>query len=194
MITTHTQLLNALAEKYGLQNYLEIGVQSKSQNYNKIICPNKTGIDPAVIEPGIHRMTSDGYFKSIFNNMPPPVFDLVFIDGDHTKEQVKRDFENTLKYLSDHGYIVVHDVLPENEAGTIVPRQTKQWWGDVYKWAMGIKNYNGISYITYNIDNGCMVVKREAGNAGVAVPINADWNTYLLIGKVLMNVQDEVTI
>lgn len=194
MITTHTQLLNALAEKYGLKNYLEIGVQSKSQNYNKIICLNKTGVDPTVTEPGIKQMTSDDYFAAIANNNPKPVFDLIFIDGLHHADQVKKDFENSLQYLSDAGYIVIHDVLPENEAGTKVPRETRQWWGDVYKWAMGIKNYDGIGFVTFNIDNGCMVIWKEPGKPGVKVPVKADWQTYLSIGRVLMNVTDEVSI
>lgn len=194
MITNHTELLNALAKKYNLQTYLEIGVQSKSQNYNKIICQIKTGVDPVVVEQGIHRMTSDDYFAAIGNNNPKPVFDLVFIDGHHTKEQVKRDFDNTLKYLNDTGFIVIHDVLPENEDGTIVPRQTKQWWGDVYKWGMEVKNYDGIGFVTFNIDNGCMVIWKEPGKPGVKVPVKSDWQTYLSIGRVSMNVTDEVTI
>lgn len=194
MITTHTQLLNALAEKYGLNNYLEIGVQSKSQNYNKIICPNKTGVDPAVTEPGIKQMTSDDYFAAIANNDPKPVFDLIFIDGLHHADQVKKDFENSLKYLSDTGYIVIHDVLPENEAGTKVPRETKQWWGDVYKWAMGIREYDGIEFVTYNIDNGCMVINKKPTLPGFKLNLIFDWSLYVAEGRTLMNVTDEVII
>lgn len=196
MITTHTQLLNALAEKYGLKNYLEIGVQSKSQNYNKIICLNKTGVDPAVTEPGIHRMTSDDYFAAIANNNPKPVFDLIFIDGLHHADQVKKDFENSLKYLSGTGYIVIHDVLPENEAGTKVPRETRQWWGDVYKWAMSVGDYLNINFKTFDIDNGCMVVWKQHGFTGTGKGLfeTYDWESYKRIGRSLMNVTDEVII
>lgn len=194
MITTHTQLLNALAEKYGLKNYLEIGVQSKSQNYNKIICLNKTGVDPTVTEPGIKQMTSDDYFAAIANNNPKPVFDLIFIDGLHHADQVKKDFENSLKYLSGTGYIVIHDVLPENEAGTKVPRETRQWWGDVYKWAMGIASYP-VSYKTFNIDNGCMIVWKDKKQTVLVNHVfPKSWESYKDIGHKLMNVTDAVEI
>ena len=139
-------------------------------------------------------MTSDEYFAAIENNNPPPSFDLIFIDGLHHADQVKRDFENSLKYLSDTGYIVIHDVLPENEAGTIVPRETKQWWGDVYKWAMCIKNYDGIRYVTFSIDNGCMLVWKDNNAKAVNVPISPTWLLYKSIGKVLLNVTDAVEI
>lgn len=43
-------------------------------------------------------------------------FDGIFIDGDHSYEQVKRDTENALKCCSSGGVIVWHDVY--NEAGT----------------------------------------------------------------------------
>ena len=194
MIRNHTELLNAMASKYSLNNYLEIGVQSKSQNYNKIICPNKTGVDPAVVEPGIARMTSDAYFNLVENNNPLPSFDLIFIDGDHTKEQVKRDFENSLRFLSDTGFIVIHDVLPENEAGTIVPRETKQWWGDVYKWAMTIKTYSNTRVKTFNIDNGCMLVWKECHDEWAVIDRQINWENYLEQRKFWMNVTDAVEI
>lgn len=43
-------------------------------------------------------------------------FDGIFIDGDHSYEQVKKDTENALKCCSSGGIIVWHDVY--NEAGT----------------------------------------------------------------------------
>lgn len=190
MITHHTQLLNALALKYGLNKYLEIGVQNKANNYNKIICENKTGVDPAVNDSEIRGMTSDEYFAAV-NDVK---FDLIFIDGLHHADQVKRDFENSLRCLSDNGFIVIHDVLPENEAGTIVPRETKVWWGDVYKFAMTIKNYDNIGFVTFNIDNGCMLVWHEPGRTGVKVPINPDWETYKSIGSVILNVTHTIEI
>ncbi len=197
MITNHTELLNALAEKYSLNNYLEIGVNNPHNNFYKIKCRNKTGVDPQSSGNGVRSMTSDDYFAAIENNDPKPVFDLIFIDGLHHYDQVKRDFENSLRYLSDTGYIVIHDVLPENEEGTRVPRETKQWWGDVYKWAMNISSYNGIDYITFNIDNGCMLVWKDADmqdDSPVELPYPMNWHTYKEYGSALLNVTDAVEI
>ena len=94
----------------------------------------------------------------------------------------------------DNGFIVIHDVLPENEQGTKVPRETKQWWGDVYKWAMQLPNYDGIRYITYNIDNRCCVVQKLSNHIGKGTTVIPNWKSYLDMGKELMNVQDEVII
>jgi len=197
MITNHTQLLNALIEKYNLKSYLEIGVQNVYNNYDKIKCVIKYGVDPNVTvsdlnnsaHNGIHIMTSDEYFNEDYIN----IYDLIFIDGLHHADQVKRDFENSLRCLSDNGFIVIHDVLPENEAGTVVPRETKQWWGDVYKWAMNMNIYE-VDFVTYNIDNGCMVIKKNKGKINYNGIVNADWKIYTEYGYKLMNVTDTVEI
>lgn len=197
-ITTHTQLLNALIEKYSLKSYLEIGVQNPANNFDKVKCERKVGVDPTVEGIHVYKMASDDFFEYIKPN--PFIFDIVFIDGLHHADQVKRDFENSLRCLSDNGFIVIHDVLPENEEGTIVPRQTKQWWGDVYKWAMTIASYPGIEFITYNIDNGCMVVKKNelkkagTGFLGECFSDITNYPMYKIHGRTLMNVIDEVTI
>jgi predicted O-methyltransferase YrrM len=158
-------------------------------------CDDKTGVDPDVSGfMDIHDMGSDDYFHIYGDNA---TFELIFIDGFHHADQVKRDFENSLRCLSDNGFIVIHDVLPENEEGTIVPRQTRQWWGDVYKWAMNIGQYANIGYKTFNIDNGCMMVWKSDGasnDSSKDLSINYDWNLYTTLGRSLMNVTNEVTI
>ncbi len=219
-ITHHTQLLQALIDKYGLKSYLEIGVQDPANNFDKIKCEHKVGVDPELnylIEPGLvceektdrfevgdymnyyelQGMTSDVFF----NTEPKPrrSFDLIFIDGLHHADQVKRDFENSLRCLSDNGFIVIHDVLPENEEGTIVPRQTKMWWGDVYKFAMSMVDYR-LEFRTYNIDNGCMVVqKNPIGWNGtefrdLPAPIEPTWENFNLHKQRLLRITDAVEI
>ncbi len=198
MITTHTELLNALIEKYNLKSYLEIGINNPANNFDRIRCESKTGVDPEMAGPVsisegsyISTKTSDQFFTA-----PRGPYDLIFIDGLHHADQVKRDFNNSLRCLSDNGFIVIHDVLPENEDGTLVPRQTKKWWGDVYKWAMSIGDYKGISFKTFNIDEGCMLVWKSGANNdhGKNLSITYNWNLYSTLGRILMNVTDEVII
>jgi predicted O-methyltransferase YrrM len=191
MITNHTQLLNALIEKYNLKSYLEIGVNNPANNFDKVKCDVKVGVDPAVEANNVFKITSDKYFSTVIDLK---LFNLIFIDGLHHSDQVKRDFENSLRCLSGNGFIVIHDVLPENEQGTKVPRETKQWWGDVYKWAMSLPNYDGIRYITYNIDNGCCLVQKLSNHRGKGTTVIPNWQSYLDMGKELMNVTDEVNI
>jgi hypothetical protein len=192
-ITNHTEILNALIEKHNLKSYLEIGVQNRANNFNKIGLPwrEKFCIDPDPNAKADFVGTSDEYFKELNNK-----WDIVFIDGLHECQQVKRDFENSLKCLNDGGYILIHDVLPQNEVGTRVPRETLVWWGDVYKFAMSIRNhYSDIGFVTYNIDNGCMVVWKELNKTYTTwneAPFN--WETYQKYGRILLNVVDEVII
>ena len=201
MITHHTQLLNALIEKYDLKSYLEIGVQTPEQNFYKINCGFKVGVDPCLPNSqerfNLIPDTSDMFFTKLNTEWIkrwPQTFDLIFIDGLHHADQVKRDFENSLRCLSDNGFILIHDVLPENEAGTMVPRVQRQWWGDVYKWAMNIGQYNGIAYKTFNIDNGCMLVWKDSKANGKFQSLPTTWEGYLDYGHKLMNVTNEVTI
>lgn len=157
----HTELLNYLAEKYKLLTYLEIGVQNPANNFDKIGCIGKVGVDPELTAKDVLKWTSDIYFAKHPGKL---TYSLIFIDGYHEEQQVKRDFENSLRCLNDGGFIVIHDTLPEDEPGTRVPRETKRWWGDVYKFAMKLGQYENIDFITFDFDNGCTVVwKSTAG-------------------------------
>ncbi len=192
MITHHTALLNALIEKYNLKSYLEIGVQNPANNFDLIKCEVKHGIDPDIKNDSrIFDGTSDEFFKYWHGER---TWHLVFIDGFHTKEQAKKDFENSLRCLNDNGFILIHDVLPENEAGTKVPRETKQWWGDVYKWAMRMSEYSGVNFKTFNIDNGCMLIWKDKTIIGRPMISEMNWKTYLHSGHDFMNVTNEVNI
>lgn len=167
---TRTDVLNHLARKHNLQRYLEIGVQDVRQNFENIVCTLKLGVDPNysyVSHEGndvVLMMTSDEFFEN-----PPhslafdwiSEFDLIFIDGLHTAEQVRKDFENSLKILSTHGFIVLHDCNPLKEEHTIVPRPTPtgHWNGDVYKFVSRISLNE--QYCTVDVDCGCGVWKND---------------------------------
>lgn len=163
---TRTDLLNHLAEKYNLQRYLEIGVQVPELNFDKIKCSIKIGVDPESSANATHQMTSDVFFYNFGNDYTDwhvDEFDLIFIDGLHTAEQVNKDFENALKILSPNGFIVLHDCNPLKEEHTIVPRPTERghWNGDVYRFAITIGRK---MKFTVDIDNGCMVVAPYSAN------------------------------
>jgi hypothetical protein len=179
---TRTDLLNHLATRYGLKRYLEIGVQNPQQNFDKILCEYKVGVDP---DPNAHAsfcMTSDEFFDAIDYSLKVN-YDLIFVDGLHTAEQVKKDFENALKILSPNGFIVLHDCNPEKEEHTIVPRPTKtgHWHGDVYKFAIAINNK-----ITVDIDCGCLVYHKNSHLIYNAAPFYS-WENFDKNRKQLLN-------
>ncbi len=201
----HTTLINHLIAKHNLKSYLEIGVQNPANNFYKINCNLKYGVDPEVYNIAfIEAKTSDDFFKNINsggcvvlniglkNETVLKGWDLIFIDGYHSADQVKKDFENSLKCLNDGGYVVIHDVLPENEKGSLVPRQEKRWWGDVYKFAMTLKHYDGIDFITYDFDEGCCVVWKDASKKAVKGKIKPTWENYIKHRKELLNIKNEL--
>lgn len=180
-----TDLLNHLAQKYNLKRYLEIGVQDPKQNYDKVICQHKQSVDPA--GNATYQMTSDAFFIYAGDKSEKNLFDLIFIDGLHTAEQVKKDFENSLRLLSPNGFIVLHDCNPEKEEHTIVPRPTARghWNGDVYRFAVMLTNRAFAIHPAYtvDIDNGMTVFSaKDAGyyladNEEIEIPI-MEWSNF----------------
>jgi hypothetical protein len=177
---TRTDLLNHLVEKYKLERYLEIGVQVPELNFDKIKCQYKIGVDPDPKSEPTHLMTSDEFFGGPAFECDGP-FDLIFIDGLHTAEQVKKDFENALKILSPNGFIVLHDCNPEKEEHTIVPRPSARghWNGDVWKFAAALYGYSEIDRWTVDIDNGCMIFRNNKDYTRVNFGISQmPWSTF----------------
>lgn len=105
---SRTALINHLARTYGLKSYLEIGVRRQSSNYSRIALADRVGVDPDPAAKADFVMPSDDYFEKHCNR----TFDLVFVDGLHTGDQVFRDIENSLKHLSPNGFVLSHDMNP----------------------------------------------------------------------------------
>lgn len=148
-------LINLLIEKYNFKSYLEIGYQD-GICYGNIKINEKNAVDPfpRKSEDSLLIMTSDDFFK--FNKKR---FDIIFIDGLHTYEQVKSDFDNSLKSLNEGGVIVLHDMNPSSEERAKSFNDGGQWNGDCFK--LSIDMFNGdydYEYQTINMDQGCMVV------------------------------------
>ena len=60
-------------------------------------------------------MTSNEYFQYITKYNPNILFDLIFIDGSKLEEQVDLDLQNSLKYLSNNGIILIKNCNPPNK-------------------------------------------------------------------------------
>jgi hypothetical protein len=102
-------------------NYLEIGVRNPNHNFNHIKADNKYSVDPGVEfkeNPVDFKMTSDVFFDNLNQEkilIPGIKFDVIFIDGLHLAEQVDKDIINSLHYIKDDGFIVLHDCNPPTE-------------------------------------------------------------------------------
>jgi hypothetical protein len=219
---TRTDLLNHLAVTFKLDRYLEIGVQNRSINFDRIQCYSKVGVD---IDPHANAdftLSSDNFFEllsmykvgesiqypkkspeeqSLSAHFPSNTniskdkitfhsqFDLIFIDGLHTAEQVRKDFLNAWRLLTVGGFIVLHDCNPEKEEHTIVPRPTERghWNGDVWRFAIAFTGYESLMRHTVDIDNGCMVMQKhreEFNSVGIS---DLPWHLFNKGRKRLLN-------
>jgi glycosyltransferase involved in cell wall biosynthesis len=176
-----SQIINQLTNKN--DKYLEIGVEY-GECFNEVHFTHKVGVDPdpkfTPINGELFKLTSDDYFTKynigdtssvdsddIIEELPVPVFDVIFIDGMHQAEYVLKDINNSLHVLSDNGVIFIDDILPFNyneqlkipikhyyENGIL--KYGENWTGDVWKVIYHIlKNYNNhikIFKYYYNID------------------------------------------
>ncbi len=146
-------IINEIISKKKFTSYLEIGCDD-NKCFDKINIDIKIGVDP--ISGGNLRITSDDFFR---NNKKK--FDLIFIDGLHTYEQVKKDIVNSLNSLSINGYILLHDCLPSRISHQAVPRYKGHWNGEVWKVIVEFRTKKEINIFTCLIDTGIAVVKKE---------------------------------
>lgn len=153
-----TNLINYIIKKQGYKSYLEIGIGT-GRNFKAIECEVKRGIDPEIPHTvNVYKCTSDVFFHDLFNtDHINGEFDLIFIDGLHHADQVRRDIINAWECLNDGGCLVLHDTNPDREEITHVPRDSKEWTGDVYK---AIHQIDGPPKFTLKDDHGVTVIRK----------------------------------
>jgi hypothetical protein len=117
-----SDIINELIKNINRESsYLEIGVRNPNDNFKKIHASKKISVDPGMEymeNPVDFKMTSDQFFSNVREGKilnKQIKFDVVFIDGLHKAEQVDRDIINSLEFLSDDGFIVLHDCNPPSE-------------------------------------------------------------------------------
>jgi len=143
----HPKLISKIVELTGCETYLELGVlQGKNIEGVRRYCRNCIGVDVedklVFRDFDFHKKTTDKFFET-FTGMA----DIIFIDADHSFEQVKKDFKNSLKHLNEHGIIILHDTDPFEEKYL-----ESTYCGDSYKMHDWIKSeYPELDLITLPI-------------------------------------------
>ena len=146
-------LIDYLIQRNKFENYLEIGCDD-DQLFSKVNIRNKIGVDP--VSGGNIRKKSDDFFSTNKDK-----FDLVFIDGLHIYEQVKKDILNSLKFLNENGMILVHDCLPDSLSKQAVPRYKMKWNGDVWKAIVDLRQREDLEIYTCEIDEGIGIITKK---------------------------------
>ena len=157
-------LIEYLINKYKFSDYLEIG-SDQDQLFSKVRIKNKTGVDP--INGGNIRKTSDNFFRENKNK-----FDIIFIDGLHTYNQVKKDILNSINCLKDDGIVLVHDCMPDSLSKQAVPRYRMSWNGDVWKAIVDLRQHENLEIYTCKIDQGIGVIKKKRNSSILKIEKN----------------------
>lgn len=167
------EIINYLIREYGYKNYLEIGVCNPKICFDHIVCDNKSGVDPGVEfaqNPVKYQMTSDEFFDKLKSNQldihPDTKWDLIFIDGLHISDQVKKDILNSVEHLSWNGLIILHDCNPPSiwyaREDYIQDGRTQPWNGTVWKAIYWLRTHrDDLDVCVLDTDWGVGVVRKS---------------------------------
>ncbi len=150
------KVINNLLNKTSEKKYLEIGCDL-NQVFNKVNAKYKIGVDP--LRGGNRRCTSDIFFKKNSEK-----FNVIFIDGLHEYNQIRKDVINSLKFLKNDGYIVIHDLIPRDWLEEHIPRLNSTWCGDVWKISFDLMKSKNIKFELLLIDFGLGIVRKKSSN------------------------------
>lgn len=155
------EVINKIIKKKRLSKYLEIGCD-QNKVFNAIRCQHKIGVDPK--SGGTIRETSDIFFLK--NNKK---FDIIFIDGLHTFDQIIKDFNNSFKCLNMNGYIIIHDLLPRTYLEEHVPRISNNWCGDIWKISFLLKKIKKHEFKILKTDFGIGIFKKKKKTINIQI-------------------------
>lgn len=144
-------LINLILKNYINPTYLEIGCASNSL-FDSLPIKEKTGVDP--LYGGNVRKTSDEFYALNKDN-----FDVIFIDGLHTYDQIVKDINNSLKVVNENGWIAIHDLLPLNWKEQHIPILHWDWTGDIWKVAFDLIKTKGLDFKIVSIDHGVGLIR-----------------------------------
>jgi hypothetical protein len=189
-------LINELMTKKKLTNYLEIGVFN-GRVFFRVKSTFKVAVDPSFAFDFARRLGKtlinpynlfNQYFEKksddFFAQDAPQLFanrkcDLSLIDGMHEYGFALRDVENTLKYLSDDGVIIMHDCNPvtKEEACTFEQWKAKsfkgQWNGDVWKTIMHLRTFReDINVFVLDCDQGLGIITKKKPETRLTYSMN----------------------
>ena len=152
-----TSIIQSLSSHLAAESYLEVGL-GDGAHFSQIPIARKCSVDPSAgrmpASTPTHQLTSDAFFAA-----NQETFDLIFIDGLHHAETVKRDITNALAVLRPGGVIVCHDMNPSTDEMQRVPREQVEWTGDCWRAWVGLRQERGdLQMFVIDTDYGVGVI------------------------------------
>ena len=103
-----------------------IGMDLYVHNRAKLKYFSKPKLRQSFFDGNSHSNNISEQVKSVLKG---ELIDLLFIDGDHTYNGVKQDFECYRPYIAQGGLVAFHDIIPDFK--TSKGTETDRWAGDV---------------------------------------------------------------
>ena len=178
-------IIQTLMKKRKLNNYLEIGVFN-GHIFFRIKSTFKVAVDPefrfdasrkagkTIVNPynlynQYYSKTSDAFFaEDAADVFADKEVEISLIDGMHEYAYALRDIENTVKYLSDNGVIVVHDCSPKNKESEVNFAEYEKrgftgiWNGDVWKAILHIRSIRkDLTAFVLDTDQGLGIITKD---------------------------------
>lgn len=178
--------------------YVEIGVRVPAHNFDKIKASKKYSVDPGVERqnnPVDFAVTSDEFFESLDSGeilSNDVKFDVIFIDGLHLAEQVDRDIQNSLRYLSDDGFIVMHDCNPPSEYHAresfeyLLSPAGPQWNGTTWKAFLKARTRTDVFSCCVDSDFGVGIISKKI-NFGEPTTVKNKFYEYSILKQYRKN-------
>lgn len=178
-------IIRALMKKRKLNNYLEIGVFNGhiffriKSNFKVAVDPEfrfdalrragKLLVNPYNIYNRYYEKTSDDFFRDDAPSLyQKKRIEISLIDGMHEYEYALRDIENTVKYLSGDGVIVVHDcnALTQESACSFAEWKARNftgtWNGDVWRTILHIRSLRkDLTAFVLDTDHGLGIITKR---------------------------------
>ena|ERR1041385_1892672 len=178
-------VIQTLMQKKKLNNYLEIGVFN-GHIFFRIKSTFKIAVDPefrfdasrkagkTIVNPynlynKYYNKTSDAFFAEDADDLfSDKEVEISLIDGMHEYAYALRDIENTVKYLSNDGVIIVHDCSPQNKEAEVNFAEYERrgftgiWNGDVWKAILHIRSIRkDLTAFVLDTDQGLGIITKN---------------------------------
>lgn len=155
----HSELLASLAQTLPYRKiYLELGLQFGG-TFDLVAPFFERALAVDVDEPhGLCQEFYRGTTNQFFEHLPPGLenVDLIFIDADHSAEQVFRDAVNALQIIRPlAGLVVLHDTYPAN-----VNELSPAFCGDAWKAVSQIRQRAWVESVTLPGLHGLTICRR----------------------------------
>lgn len=157
----HVSFLTFMAKNIKPENYLELGVRCGKIFFSVAqFCKKAIGVDISSCNFELQenmnfiQNSTDVFFENLNEE---EMFDMVFIDADHSHEQSLKDFLNVKNHVIEDGFIFFHDTYPY-DSYMFSPNLS----GDCYKTALYIKQNLSSEFeiLTLPFNPGVTIVKK----------------------------------